>query len=302
MKKLKFTLLLAVLFLCSFHMSQAKDLVFGQITSASQPDAATVWFEKMSKYLSKHLDLNEFGYSGVSGKITNGMDEMVALIKNKEVDLVAESAVSTLILHDKAGTTPILDLWKSGLREYNTVFFTLKESPIQSIKDLNGKLIALEYGRSTSAFVMPMGELNAQGYKVALVKEGEEDSRPKQGIGYIKVGHSINQAHWVFQKKADFAAFGSHDWKDLPEGLRSKMRIFHEGPMVPRFIISAQSGLPKKAIDKINDAFVKMDQDDDGKAALKSFAKATKVEILTVKDLEQIEKIRPSLKFADTKD
>ncbi len=74
-----------------------------------------------------------------------------------------ESVYGALRLMDEAGAVPLLIREKKGVKEYNSVIFVRKDSPITSMADLKGKVIAFEDPDSTSSYMLPRKILENEG-------------------------------------------------------------------------------------------------------------------------------------------
>ena len=248
----------------------------------------------IAQYLASRLD--RFGVKTGRVVVVKDIGAMQKLIRQDAVDLVLESALTTIEM-EKVGMVPTLLAWRKGVREYHTLFCVQAGSPIRSLGDLKGKSIAFEDPHSTSAYAIPMAELKKSGLRPAPADE-------KRGPGgnavtYSFAGEALNEAYWVVQGKTDAAAFNNNDWDDLPEKVRAELRVIHETKPILRYVVSFHphvSGDMKKAL---VDTLLGMDSTPEGLQALESASEIKKVERLTDADLASLEYVRSLLLFLD---
>ena len=79
------------------------------------------------------------------------------------VDWVTETSGTAVALGQRSGARPLLLTERNGVREYQTVFFVRRDSPIQRIQDLRGHRLALQNTASTSAYLVPVMTLLQEG-------------------------------------------------------------------------------------------------------------------------------------------
>ena len=60
-----------------------------------------------------------------------------------------------MALGQRSGARPLLLTERNGVREYQTVFFVRRDSPVQRIQDMRGHRLALQNTASTSAYLVP---------------------------------------------------------------------------------------------------------------------------------------------------
>lgn len=243
-----------------------------------------------ARYVAERL--KEFGVTGGKVVVAEDFDQMVQKIRKKEVDVVLESAFSAIELGNKTGMKPKLLVWKHGISEYSTLFFVRKDSPISSLKDLKGKVLALQDPYSTSGFLVPVAELRRNGIEVASSK----DSAAPAVVRYVLVEHEKNQAFWVLQKRADAGAFGSDDWDELDPPVQADLRVLHTTKPVLRYLASFHPDLPAGLAAAIAKIMVGMDDDAEGRRILKEAADTRKITPLSQHDRDSLAYVRELIK------
>src|SRR5262245_35376476 len=128
-----------------------KTIVLGDITDS--PAKRIGAFQPVADYLGAHL--SEYGIGSGAVKIAPDFDTMAKFLKNGDVDIYFDSPYPTYVLSERAGAQPVLRRWRDGVSEYYTVLFVRADSPITSVADLKGKMLAFKEPYSTSGYVLP---------------------------------------------------------------------------------------------------------------------------------------------------
>jgi len=226
--------------------------------------------------------------------IARDLDDLSQRLARGEVDLVVETVFATLILQARSRCLdPALVVVRRGQREYRSVFFTRREAPYRSLGDLRGRTLVLQALRSTSAFALPRAELARAG--ITLLPS-DDPHAGRDNVRYVLAGAEINQAVWVLQGKGDAGAFNEGDWAALPERVRSQLRVFHETRPIVRGLLSLRTGLAPKVRKDVEDTFLRMHEDEAGRAALARASGTTRFERLTAADRREIGAWAPSLR------
>ena len=287
-KCLLFALMLSTVASVSDY-AQAREFRLG-IVSDKPVEQKISGHAPIAKYVAERL--KPFGVTGGKVVVANDIDEMLQKIRKKEVDIVLESAFSTLRMSEKTGMKPKLLTWKHGIRDYRTVFFLRKDSPITKLSELKGKVIALQDPGSTSGFLIPTAELRQIGLKVAP----SNAKAPRSAVRYVLVGHEKNQAFWVIQKKAAAAAFASDDWNELTELEKRDLKVIHKTKPVLRYLVSFHPDLPPDLSRAISTILVQMDRDPEGREIMGKASHIKKIEPLSVKDYRSLDYVRQLMK------
>jgi ABC-type phosphate/phosphonate transport system substrate-binding protein len=106
----------------------------------------------------------------------------------------------------------------------------------------------------------------------------------------------INQAVWVLHGKGDAGAFNEGDWAALPEKVRAQLRVFHETRPIVRGLLSFRSTLAAAVRRKVEEALLRLDGDEAGRAALARASGVTRFERLTSADRRELRGWAPALR------
>ena len=211
--------------------------------------------------------------------IARDLHDLAQRLARADVDFVLESVFPMLALRERSRSLePALLVVRRGQREYQSVFFTRQESPIQKLADLRGRTLVLQALRSTSAFALPRAELARAGLRLVPADDTAADTA---AVRYVLALAEINQAVWVLQGKGDAGAFNEGDWEALPEKVRSRLRIFERSRPIQRGVIAVRSGLaapPRRALEQV---LLSLHEDAEGRKALAQASGVTRFERLT---------------------
>ncbi|MFD2113012.1 phosphate/phosphite/phosphonate ABC transporter substrate-binding protein [Thiorhodococcus fuscus] len=259
------------------------------------PELTLEQYQPFHRYLSERLEAKKVAVGKLG--IAAHLSDMRQRIERGEVDLLLESLISTLTLERQTNRIhPELLVWRKGQRQYRTLFFARKDSPIRQLTDLRGKHLVFESERSTSAFFIPLITLETAG--VELIPTQTDPIR-EQASSYAFAGSELNQAYWVQRGKAEAGAFNDGDWKRTPDSIRKDLRIFHTTPPILRYIASYRDGIPPETRDATTRILVEMSDTETGRAALAKASHITRIEPLTDTDRAQIEHWRQTLAAHD---
>jgi phosphonate transport system substrate-binding protein len=223
--------------------------------------------------------------------IARSLDEMAVRISDGAVDLLLEGVMPTLKLRRRTGRIDVhLLVWRKGQRQYHTVFFARRESPIQRIEQLRGKVLAFESPRSTSAFDVPRAALIEAGLELAEQPVAEPVAAEHSGavdgdqVRFLFAGSELNQAYWVHSGRAHAGAFNNGDWERVPAAIKPELRVFHRTRPILRWLFSFAGPVDPALRAQLVEILNGMHQDPEGRAALAAASRIAKFEPLTSAD------------------
>ncbi|MCP4694562.1 MAG: phosphate/phosphite/phosphonate ABC transporter substrate-binding protein [Desulfobacterales bacterium] len=224
------------------------------------PDAImmTERFTPLLKYLS--------GKGIPAGEVvtTKSLGQMIHRFKAGKVDFFFESPYGALKLMDAAGAAPILIREKKGVKKYNSVIFVKKDSPIKSISDLKGKVLAFEDETSTSSHLLPRSLLTAAGLELKKFR------KPIPGVvAYHFTKSDSNTIDEVAGgKRADAGGIKKSEVEGNPEF----RMLSPESPLVPRHVVIVRKGI---AHDRLKSVLLNMKNDPEAQGVLKTIRTPT---------------------------
>jgi phosphonate transport system substrate-binding protein len=137
---------------------------------------------------------------------------------------------------------------------------TLEDSPIRTLRDLDGKTVGFANSQAFAGYTVPMDQLVRQGIEVKSAFGGSQEGIMAQLMAGSVIAAGVNGAIM-----RDFAA---------REKLR--YRILWQSRSFPDLAISAHPRVPRTAVEVVRKAFATMASDAEGMAVLEASAKMIK--------------------------
>ncbi|MDP2939916.1 MAG: phosphate/phosphite/phosphonate ABC transporter substrate-binding protein [Candidatus Omnitrophota bacterium] len=264
--------LILLIFILSFYASsyaQQKTLTIGRVSDDPQKHYKKT--KPFIDYIAKNLKT-----MGIKeGKVLLAKDnhQLIKYLREGKLDIITETPYSSIIYMEKAGAKPILRRWKKGIPTYHSVIFARKDSNINSLKDLKGKVIAFEDTGSTSGYFLP---------KTTIIKEGLEMVRldkytqkpPADKVGYCFAGGEINISHWVHKGLVDAGVLSNEEYEEpdeVPAGFISDFKVIYETEDVPRNLILVRGDMEPKLQEEIKNILLNMRLSQEGRKAMWNF-------------------------------
>lgn len=254
----------------------AQPFVIGKVSD--NPSKHYGYLKPMANYLASNL--TEFGYTEGKVLMARSNRQMVRYLKRHKVDLVTETIFASVIFRDRAKAELLLNKWKKGQRDYESIIFARKDSGINALADFKGKVIAFEDPGSTSAFFVPAAML----LKAGLSLEKLNSPREKPGadkVGYVFSKEEINTSTWVHKKLVDIGALNDHDWNKsdhLPGEWRQDFKIIATSRRLPRQVEAVRPGMEQALKDKIKFLLLNIHLAPNADELLHSYQRASRFE------------------------
>lgn len=203
---------------------------------------------------------------------------MVAWLKKGKVDMITETPFSAMYIKARTRANVIASGWRKGVPSYHTVFFVRRDSGINTLEDLIGKIIAFEDAGSTSAYFLPAAELLSKGYEMSYMSS-LRDSAVSDSINYVFSGEEINSTTWVSKGLVDVAALSNLDWESneaVPKNVLPDLKIIHSTQAFPRSVELVNSLRPLSFQSRLANELCQAHTTPDGIAAMKAYKKTTR--------------------------
>ena len=262
-------------------------LVIGDISNS--PAEKIALYQPFADYLESRL--SDVGIERAIVKIAPDLDTMQAWLAEGEVDLYFDSPYPVMIMSTRTESKPLVRRWKGGIAEYHSLIFTLNESDIQTTADLAGTQIALESDFSTSGYMLPLAYLQAAGLR--LVEQSTATDRLQANeVGFVFSDDESNTVELVLSGAVDAGALDNGTFAELPEEVRSAVRIVLKTDPVARHIVLVSAQTPAEQSDAIKDVLLSMDTSSEGQATLESFENTAKFDEFPVEQsIERLEEL-----------
>lgn len=211
----------------------------------------------------------------IEGRILMAKDlqQMSSYLRRGQVDWVSETSGTGMALHQRTGAEPLLLTERSGVRNYHSVFFVHRDSPVRTLEDLKGRTMAMQSAWSTSSYLVPVMELLARGIRPEILLTPRD--RPTiDTVGYVFVRSELNVSTFVHKRVVDAGAVSSVDWTDerrMPTVFRRDMRIVHQSEDVPRALELVRPGMDPVVRARLQEVLLEASNDPQAAPALQKF-------------------------------
>jgi phosphonate transport system substrate-binding protein len=264
--------------------AEEKLLIFGRVQD--NPVRAVKDRQDFVDYLAKKLA--PLGITGGKVLVVEKLSQLAHLVREDKVDLFHDSLVPTMVLSKWSGSIPILRQWKYEESDYYSVILVRKDSGINTLSDLKGKVIAFDEPHSTSAHVLPRMLLVENHLKlVPFVAPAKPDPNI---VGFIHSSDD-NAPHLIAVGKVDAAGTSHREFETLRPEIRDKLKIIARSRSVPRQIISLRKDLDPKIAKAIKETLLSMKDDPEGREAMRRQQQTTGIDELPPKSLEQLKDV-----------
>lgn len=209
------------------------------------------------------------------GRILMASDSqrMGSYLRRGRVDWVTETSGTAVALGMRSGAQPLLLTERSGVREYHTVFFVRRDSPVRTLEDLTGRTVALQNVASTSAYLVPVMTLLEHGMTPEILHSANDTAAPDT-VGYVFARSELNIATLVHKGLVDAGAVSSVDWGDdkrVPPVFRRDFRVIHRTEPYPRGVEMVRAGLDPQVRDRLQQVLLDAASDPHAQDALEQF-------------------------------
>lgn len=234
---------------------------------------ATALSQPLVDYLAQHLQTD--GTAAGRVIVANSIEDIADHMRQGTVDLVIDSPFPIARMSALSGARPFLRRWKKGIAEYHSAIFVREDSPIRTIQDLGGKMIAFEGPDSTAGYFLPTTMLVQAGLK-PVQYDDPATVIPSDHVGYTFSGADENSVLWVLRGKVAASATDENTLQVLAGDELSSLRVLTRSVTVPRHIVAHRAGLDPQVVDAITRILLGMEADEAGRDVLAGFEKTTR--------------------------
>lgn len=211
-------------------------------------------YTPMAEYLAQKLECR-------SGRFVSVVDYagVLAALETGDVDVAYLSPFPYVLATSRMSNKPIpLAMpWVKGSLLYKGIIFVRADSDIRSLEDLRGKTFAFGDVTSTTGYLLPRALLEQRGIFSTLK--------------WRNAGNANMVVKAVENKAADAGAAYENVfevvYREEPEKAKL-MRVIAETPAIPNGVYVARGDLPSDTIAKLKEAFLAMNTDPVGRAAM----------------------------------
>src|SRR5215813_1860226 len=206
--------------------------------------------------------------------------ELAKLLEQQKVDFYMESAYSTYIINDVEGAAKLLlRRWQRGKPEYQSLIFVNRNSGVNRLDNLRGKIIVFENPKSTSGYFLPKFFLLRNGFKLSEKSRLDAGVTPEE-IGYIFALSQEKLVNLVLTNQAAAGAFSDDDFAKLDDKAKAEIGILAQTERLPRYLVSIRKDLAPALADRLRAILLSMSEDAEGRRILQKTGETTKFDML----------------------
>jgi len=192
---------------------------------------------------------------------------VIEALGTNEADIAWLAPFAYVLAHDKYGAEIALTTVRNGLKAYRGQFVCRTDSKIDSLSDINGKIVAYTDAASTSGYIYPASILKQKGIK------------PKR---VFMAGSHPAAILSVYQGTADVACsfWSPEDQNNVPQDARKailethpdvfqKIRIIGFTDWIPNDTVTIRKGFPEEMRTKIVTSLLDYVATPEGKKTMK---------------------------------
>ncbi|MDP2602344.1 MAG: phosphate/phosphite/phosphonate ABC transporter substrate-binding protein [Deltaproteobacteria bacterium] len=258
-------------------------------TISNEPAAEIKKFLPLANYLT--AELKPDGVEQVKTVVTRTITEMAGLLKTGKADIYIDSPFPTIAASRVAGSRILLRRWKNGEADYYSVIFTRKDSDIELLKNLVGKIVCFKDEDSSSGYLLPKILFADKGLKLTYKSNLAESVAPKE-IGYVFSRDERNTMEWVLRGRVPAGAIDYQRYVKEARDRVNDLKIVAQSFSVPRHLVSYRADLSPLLVTRIKEILLRMDQSTDGKKALADFEKTSRFDEVPNESLAPLMKHR----------
>lgn len=244
---------------------------------STEPAAEIKKFLPIANYLRRELQSEGIDQGKVV--VAKNISQMATLLQEGKVDLYIDSPFPSLVASHLSGSKIFLRRWKKGAAEYRSVIFARKDSGVNRLEDLKGKMLAFQDSFSSTAYFLPKLVLLQRGLKLSAKTDPTEAVAPGE-VGYVFSQADENTMMWVLRKKVIAGATDEQTYEKEARTSLDSLQVIERSYALPRHIVSYRADLPPKLLAKIREILIGMDQTEEGRKVLKAFENTTKFDEL----------------------
>jgi phosphonate transport system substrate-binding protein len=255
---------------------KVKSITLGLVSGTSQKEIEA-HFQSFVLYVARKLGSG----AGTEGKVVIVPTplQMAKFLEEKKVDFYMDSPYPTYLINKQGASVLLVRRWKSGMAEYRALIFSKKNSEINRLEQLRGKMIVFEDPGSTSGYLLPKVLLLKRGFKLTEKSRTDEKVAPKE-IGYVFAATSANALSLVLSGKVAAGAFSDDDYGGLEGPQKAEILILTQTDLFPRHLVSVRKDLNPEVKNRLKEVLLAMSQEDEGRRIMQQTDQTTKFDLL----------------------
>ena len=207
--------------------------------------------------------------------------ELAKLLGQQKVDFYMESTYSTYVINDVQGAGKLLlRRWQRGKPEYQSLIFTKRNSGVNRLDDLRGKIIVFEDPESTSGYFLPKFFLLEERIQTFGERPiGRERCAGRDWLYFCLVSREARRlGSDRIRRQVELSATTT-----MPSSTRRQKRtigVLAQTERLPRHLVSIRKDMAPALADRLKAILLSMSEDDEGRKILQKTGETTKFDML----------------------
>ena len=255
---------------------KVKSITLGLVSGTSQKEVEA-HFQNFVRYIAQKLG----SAPDTEGKVVvvSTALQMAKLLEEKKIDFYMESPYPTYLINKQGAAVLLLRRWKSGMAEYRGLIFTKKDSEINRLEQLRGKMLAFEDPGSTSGYFLPKVLLLKKGFKLTEKTTPDAKVGPKE-TGYVFASTDANVVNLVLSGQVAADAFSDDNYGALDGTKKAEIIILAQTDLFPRHLVSVRKDLNPLVKNRLKEVLLAMNQEEEGRSIMQQTDNTTKFDLL----------------------
>jgi phosphonate transport system substrate-binding protein len=255
---------------------KVKSLTLGLVSGTSQKEIEA-HFQNFIRYVAGKLGSNQ----ETEGKVVIVPTplQMAKFLEEKKIDFYMESPYPTYLINKQGVAILLLRRWKSGMAEYRGLILGKKDSEVNRLEQLRGKMIAFEDPGSTSGYFLPKVLLLKKGFRLSEKPSLDAKIGPQE-IGYVFASTNANVVNLVLSRQVAAGAFSDDDYGALDGTKKAEIIILAQTELFPRHLVSVRKDLNPLVKNRLKELLLAMNQAEEGRSIMQQTDNTTKFDLL----------------------
>ena len=255
---------------------KVKSLTLGLVSGTSQKEIEA-HFQNFIRYVAGKLGSNQETEGQVV--IVPSPLQMAKFLEEKKIDFYMESPYPTYLINKQGAAILLLRRWKSGMAEYRGLILGKKDSEVNRLEQLRGKMIAFEDPGSTSGYFLPKVLLLKKGFRLSEKPRLDAKIGPQE-IGYVFASTNANVVNLVLSRQVAAGAFSDDDYGALDGTKKAEIIILAQTELFPRHLVSVRKDLNPLVKNRLKEVLLAMNQAEEGRSIMQQTDNTTKFDLL----------------------
>ncbi|MBT3197066.1 MAG: PhnD/SsuA/transferrin family substrate-binding protein, partial [Gammaproteobacteria bacterium] len=125
-----------------------------------------------------------------------------------------------------------------------------------------------------------------------IEEPGDKKIVTDNSVLYHFSGSDKSTISWVLRNRVEAGIINNHKFDSLKERIRSRLKVIHHSPAVPRHVVSFRPGFSADTISQISRVLIAMESDRTGQSVLQQFQKTKKFDLISKQTQQNLQQLK----------